>query len=252
MKAISLQQPWASMVCAGIKDVENRSWAANELPQRILIHASKEGQPIKEEDIPFAWRLFIENALDMGVMTSLDELPSDAIIGVVTLCQCVTESESRWAHPDYKYKWLLKDPQFFKEPITDVKGEEGLFDVPGIDTDNLPERYEAPNFKREGDHLTIPLADYIFDQLANDEADALELNLLEENLWAFTDVETLEELPTKTVTFVSGDKRLDADIVEYYVYNIEDKEQEDGIFIYHDPQGEELMWMKVYIRVKKH
>lgn len=40
MKTLSIQQPWASLVCAGIKDVENRTWKAAQVPGRILIHAS--------------------------------------------------------------------------------------------------------------------------------------------------------------------------------------------------------------------
>lgn len=40
MKTLSIQQPWASMICAGIKDVENRTWKPAEVPGRILIHAS--------------------------------------------------------------------------------------------------------------------------------------------------------------------------------------------------------------------
>jgi hypothetical protein len=37
MKVLSVQQPWASLICAGIKDVENRSWKAAKVPGRILI-----------------------------------------------------------------------------------------------------------------------------------------------------------------------------------------------------------------------
>lgn len=40
MKTLSIQQPWASLICAGIKDVENRTWKAAEIPGKILIHAS--------------------------------------------------------------------------------------------------------------------------------------------------------------------------------------------------------------------
>ena len=41
MKVLSVQQPWATMICSGIKDVENRTWKPKENPGRILIHASK-------------------------------------------------------------------------------------------------------------------------------------------------------------------------------------------------------------------
>lgn len=41
MKCLSVKQPWASLICGGIKDVENRSWRVNDEPGRILIHAGK-------------------------------------------------------------------------------------------------------------------------------------------------------------------------------------------------------------------
>lgn len=39
MKVLSIKQPWASLICSGIKDVENRTWKPKEVPGRILIHA---------------------------------------------------------------------------------------------------------------------------------------------------------------------------------------------------------------------
>ena len=43
MKAITLHQPWASLIAAGIKTIETRSWAPPRrlIGQRIAIHASR-------------------------------------------------------------------------------------------------------------------------------------------------------------------------------------------------------------------
>ena len=43
MKAISIKQPWASLIAHGIKDIENRTWKCPQkyIGQKILIHASK-------------------------------------------------------------------------------------------------------------------------------------------------------------------------------------------------------------------
>lgn len=38
MKCLSVQQEWASFICSGIKDVENRSWRINNASGKILIH----------------------------------------------------------------------------------------------------------------------------------------------------------------------------------------------------------------------
>ena len=39
MKALSIKQPWASLIAHGIKDIENRTWKTN-FRGRIYIHAS--------------------------------------------------------------------------------------------------------------------------------------------------------------------------------------------------------------------
>lgn len=46
MKAITIKQPWASLIVHGIKDIENRTWPCPKkyLGQRVLIHAS--GKPL--------------------------------------------------------------------------------------------------------------------------------------------------------------------------------------------------------------
>jgi len=49
MKAITIKQPWASLIVHGIKDIENRTWPCPKkyLGQRVLIHAS--GKPLNYE-----------------------------------------------------------------------------------------------------------------------------------------------------------------------------------------------------------
>jgi hypothetical protein len=39
MKALSIRQPWAWLIIAGIKDIENRRWATNHRGP-ILVHAA--------------------------------------------------------------------------------------------------------------------------------------------------------------------------------------------------------------------
>ena len=42
MKAITIKQPWASLIVHGIKDIENRTWSCPKkyLGQRLLIHSA--------------------------------------------------------------------------------------------------------------------------------------------------------------------------------------------------------------------
>ena len=59
MKAITLWQPWATLVATGLKEYETRSWAPPEdlIGRRLAIHAAKRTprQPVED---------FIRNLLD--------------------------------------------------------------------------------------------------------------------------------------------------------------------------------------------
>ena len=58
MKAISIKQPWASLIAHGIKDIENRSWRTN-YRGRVLIHAGaskKEGWRLNDLQRTHLWR----------------------------------------------------------------------------------------------------------------------------------------------------------------------------------------------------
>ena len=58
MKAITLYQPWASLIAVGVKTIETRNWAPLAvLGQRIAIHAAKRPPRIQElpGDISWEW-----------------------------------------------------------------------------------------------------------------------------------------------------------------------------------------------------
>ena len=61
MKAISIKQPWASLIAHGIKDIENRTWKCPQkyIGQRVLIHASS-SKPV------FSFSLGGERVLELG------------------------------------------------------------------------------------------------------------------------------------------------------------------------------------------
>ena len=46
MKAITIKQPWASLIVHGVKDIENRTWHTN-FRGRVLIHSSSKGDIAK-------------------------------------------------------------------------------------------------------------------------------------------------------------------------------------------------------------
>lgn len=181
MKVLSVQQPWATMICSGIKDVENRTWKPKENPGRILIHASKKFSMKMLGGMPLEWASTISNDILFGNLPQANEFPYGAIIGYVTLDRIETESDSLWASPEEsQYKWVLKDAYMFDKPIEGVKGKLHLFDYP-IDENNLPaaHKVEIRMPKREGDELVVPLSKANWDEYAttNDNCDELYLTL---------------------------------------------------------------------------
>lgn len=128
MKCLSVKQPWASLICMGLKDVENRSWRPKTAPGRILIHAGASVDKYAQDE-----------AEDI-VGHSLPDLPRGAIIGYVDVYDFTEHSDSVWAGEGHgsEWKWKLRDAKMFKKPIP-YKGQLSIFTVPEIDPDNLPE-----------------------------------------------------------------------------------------------------------------
>jgi len=152
MKALSIKQPWAWLICAGmpltetvdlgngistvklsgkavIKDIENRGWPIPswfELPQRIMVHAPK-----KRDEEAMKW-LFNKGFAPMLVMALYtDKIPVGAIIGEVDIVGCVTASELPWFVGPYGF--VLANPELYEKPIP-CKGKLGFFEyVPPVE-----------------------------------------------------------------------------------------------------------------------
>jgi hypothetical protein len=127
MKALSIQQPWASMIALGYKRVENRSWDTKHRGP-TLIHAGKSFDAA-------GWSWIVDNASVLGVPQEALEItpvnfPSGGIIGMVNL-HAVTHTDSyrpdgRWFFGPYGF-WM-KDA--CKLPFQPLRGQLGFFEVP--------------------------------------------------------------------------------------------------------------------------
>lgn len=123
MKAISIKQPWASLIAHGIKDIENRTWKCPQkyIGQRVLIHAAK--TTVKE-----GWSALTETQLEKAfphknkLYGNNEELPQGAIIGSVVIEDCVQNHPSVWAEKGC-WNWVLTDVVLFNKPILNVKGK---------------------------------------------------------------------------------------------------------------------------------
>ena len=159
MKVLSFQQPWATLVAFGIKDVENRAWKPQVNPGRFLIHASKKLTESAINQLPIEWAAPIINHFTFGNLPPIKEWPYGAIIGYVTLDRIETKTTSVWDSGEEGYKWILKDAHLFDKPIEGVKGKLHFFDY-DLDENNLPpaRKMDVRMPKRDGEELVMPVS----------------------------------------------------------------------------------------------
>lgn len=140
MKALSIKQPYAYLICKGIKDIENRTWRTN-FRGRVYIHASA-----KSANEPYM--IFTDEQIDVIDNIIMDicesyELTS-AIIGHVDIVDCVESHSSIWAehwvtkewhngvfggtYDKVVYNWVLANPVLYDKPILNVKGKLSFWD----------------------------------------------------------------------------------------------------------------------------
>lgn len=160
MKALSLTQPWATLIAVGAKTIETRSWST---PYRgpLAIHASKAMPP---DCRAFAYADPAGQVLnDAGILLGGDcaALPRGAIIATARLLDVVGTNdvmddvmelacEHELAFGDYtpgRFAWILTDVVALPEPIP-CKGALGLWTVP-------PETADAVRLSMESPGVTI-------------------------------------------------------------------------------------------------
>lgn len=127
MRCLSVRQPWASLIVANIKDVENRSWEpmAAGRPYRgpLLIHAAMTWSKGAGE-----W--LAEHFPGQGLASRFcrENLARGAIIGQVELTGVQQAHPSPWAE-DGQVHWVLANAQVFGQPVP-YPGRQGLFIAP--------------------------------------------------------------------------------------------------------------------------
>lgn len=134
MLALSIRQPWASLILKAGKDIENRDWPT-KVRGRILVHAAKGMTRDEHEDaIHFAVCSIQARPPSEGAkMTTLRDrgfafadLQRGGIVGSVEIVDCVEHSASPWFVGHYGF--VLRDPQPL--PFTPWRGQLGFFNVP--------------------------------------------------------------------------------------------------------------------------
>lgn len=161
MKALSIKQPWASLIAHGIKDIENRTWRTH-FRGKIFIHASGKGVT------DFEFTRDQHKAL-LNIDTENMSFHKSAIIGEVDIIDCVINHESIWAEKIFMYEydeqvgekpigkpiynWVLANPVLYEKPILNVKGNLSLWDWKGCDQmcESCQNIFDMENMKMDGD-----------------------------------------------------------------------------------------------------
>src|SRR5690242_16834836 len=89
MKAITLLQPWASLVVLGEKTLETRSWATRHRGP-LLIHA---GRSLPEENRLLCGKKPFATLLRRHGIRFAADLPRGVILGSVELLDCLSTQE---------------------------------------------------------------------------------------------------------------------------------------------------------------
>lgn len=160
MKALSIKQPWASLIAHGIKDIENRTWRTH-FRGKIYIHSSGKGVPDFEFTREQHKALLNINTEDMSFHKS-------AIIGEVEIIDCVINHESIWAEKTevigktieneilYNgkpiYNWVLANAKLYNKPILNVKGKLSFWetDIDIVECVGCSDKFDA-EFMQEDD-----------------------------------------------------------------------------------------------------
>lgn len=143
MKAITLWQPWATLLAVGCKHMETRSWSTKYRGE-ILIHASKKPYSQVRKILPTEDRRYIEDLLRINRINGQEHIPTGVIVGKAELMGCIKITESFRSglaniRPEElilgdftpgRYAWIIKRPVLFKEPIP-AKGMQGLWNYDG-------------------------------------------------------------------------------------------------------------------------
>ena len=139
MKALTIWQPWAGIVAAGIKRNETRNWGTN-YRGRIAIHAAK-------QDIHIGWCRYLSDEaaevicrrLDLPeVFNAVEAFPTGCVLATANLVECIkitpefiaTLSPDELALGDYtlgRYAWKMADVKQLSDPIP-ARGRQGLWE----------------------------------------------------------------------------------------------------------------------------
>lgn len=121
MKALSIHQPWAWLICNGWKNIENREWRTN-LRGRIAVHASK---TMTREEYEGCQSFIAVMGLSYIELPAFDDFDLGGIVGCTKIVDCVTSHTSDWFGGSYGF--VLGDS--YPVPFVKCRGYQKFFEI---------------------------------------------------------------------------------------------------------------------------
>lgn len=118
MKVLSIRQPWALLVCLGIRTIENRTWDTVHRGE-IAIHSGGYNNAVKHYKGLDTWDESLNELFSFG-----------AIIGVAELYDIVPFRDRKWDDPcaEGPFCFLMRNTKLFQSPIPH-KGHVNLIEL---------------------------------------------------------------------------------------------------------------------------
>lgn len=139
MKALTLWQPWASLIMGGFKTYETRSWSTSHRGLLAIHAARKEPRWVSDllnRQLNDANRLFWHCLTQMGY-EAFPQLPRGKILGLVEINGILRVEEIRHRvtemdlafgdFSDGRFAWRINNIIPFDKPIS-VRGHQGLWE----------------------------------------------------------------------------------------------------------------------------
>jgi activating signal cointegrator 1 len=126
--AMSMHQPWASLLIAGIKMHEGRSWYTAHRGRLWIASTAKPVDPEEVKHLENFYRSHLKNE-NLNFPT---QYPSGVLLGCVKVTECLPQEEYRKVYPngesDSPFVFICDDPQ--ELPVRfPIKGEHKIYKI---------------------------------------------------------------------------------------------------------------------------
>lgn len=131
MKAITISQPWASLIASGEKWVENRTWATN-YRGLLAIHAGKGTQCLGRDELASYPTGCIVSVARLTACVKIEDVRSGTtLFGFPGGCGKTYAAIGEHQYSQGPFCWVLEDVVKLDVPIPCV-GKQGLWDSPVV------------------------------------------------------------------------------------------------------------------------